>query len=163
MTAPRFGGIRAALTAGLAGFSCMAAELTAVRLQAPWFGDSAYVWTNVIGVILAALSGGAALGGILAARPDARRQVVGLAIVSGLLLAVIPLLAAPLGRWLLPQDLPLDVAMAAIVRGSLVATALLFAPSMLLLGAIGPLLVTTLTREGVAVGKAAATVSSAGT
>ncbi len=34
---------RGALVAGLAGFSLMAAELTAVRLQAPWFGDSAYV------------------------------------------------------------------------------------------------------------------------
>ena len=158
-----FGIGRAVLVAALAGFGVMAAELTAVRLQAPWFGDSAYVWTNVIGVILAALAGGATLGGALAGRGDARLWLLRIAVVSGLLLAVVPFLAAPVGGWLLPTDLPLDAAMAAIVRGSLVATALLFAPPMLLLGAVGPLLVTALVRNGVAVGRAAGTVSAAGT
>ena len=50
---------RAGLVAGLAGFAVMSLELTAVRLLAPYFGDSAYVWTNVIGVILVALAAGA--------------------------------------------------------------------------------------------------------
>jgi len=141
----------------------MAAELTAVRLQAPWFGDSAYVWTNVIGVILAALAAGATLGGILAGRGDPTRHVLRLGIGAGLLLAASPWLAAPFGSWLLPGDLPLDAAMPAIVRGSLVATALLFAPAMLLLGAIGPLLVTALTAGGTAVGRAAGAISAGGT
>ena len=44
---------RALAASGLAGFACMAGELTAVRVLAPHFGDSASVWTNVIGVILA--------------------------------------------------------------------------------------------------------------
>ena len=64
MTAPASsaGGLsaaRAIVGAGAAGFGVMAAELTAVRLLAPHFGDSAYVWTNVIGVILAAMALGA--------------------------------------------------------------------------------------------------------
>ena len=69
--APSAAGIRAGAAAGvafLAGFGCMAAELTGVRLLAPHFGDSAYVWTNVIGVILAALACGAWFGGRAAAR-----------------------------------------------------------------------------------------------
>ena len=37
----------AAAVAALTGFAVMALELTAVRLMAPHFGDSAYVWTNV--------------------------------------------------------------------------------------------------------------------
>ena len=63
--------LRAVIAAGATGFGVMAAELTAVRLLAPHFGDSAYVWTNVIGVILAAMALGATLGGRLSARPSA--------------------------------------------------------------------------------------------
>ena len=63
----------AVLAAGATGFGVMAAELTAVRLLAPHFGDSAYVWTNVIGVILAAMALGATLGGRLCGRDGARR------------------------------------------------------------------------------------------
>lgn len=151
------------MVAGLAGFSLMAAELTAVRLQAPWFGDSAYVWTNVIGVILAALAGGAALGGILAGRDAPARTLYRALLGAGALLAILPFLARPLGQWLLPGDLPLDAAMGGIVRGSLVATALLFGPPMVLIGMLGPLLVTALTGSGVPVGRAAGTTSGAGT
>jgi len=154
---------RAAAAAALAGFSCMAAELTAVRVQAPHFGDSAYVWTNVIGVILGALALGAWLGGRLAGRPDAGRWPVRLLVPAAVLLAAVPFVAGPLGGWLLPVELPLDAAMPAIVRGSLVATALMFAPPMLLLGAIAPLLVTALALERIAVGRAAGAVSAAGT
>jgi predicted membrane-bound spermidine synthase len=107
--------------AALAGFACMAAELTAVRLLAPHFGDSAYVWTNVIGVILAALAAGALLGGRLAQRPQAPRTLRRLLVAAGLLLVLVPFLSLPLGAWLLPADLPLDAAMPALVRGSFVA------------------------------------------
>ena len=65
------GPVRAVAAAAATGFGVMAAELTAVRLFAPHFGDSAYVWTNVIGVILAAMAVGAALGGRLGAREAA--------------------------------------------------------------------------------------------
>ena len=154
---------RGLATAALAGFSCMAAELTAVRVQAPHFGDSAYVWTNVIGVILAALAGGAWLGGRLAGAADAAAWVARLLVPAGLLFAAVPFVAGWFGAWLLPAELPLDAAMPAIVRGSLVATTVLFAPPMLLLGAIAPLLVTRLAAERFAVGRAAGAVSAAGT
>lgn len=154
---------RAIGAAALAGFACMAAELTAVRIQAPHFGDSAYVWTNVIGVILAALAGGAWLGGRLSGREDAPQWLVRLLGAAGILLAAAAFLAGPLGTWLLPPNLPLDAAMPAIVRGSLVATTLLFAPPMLLLGAISPMLVTRLACGGIGVGPAAGAISAAGT
>ncbi len=149
--------------AALAGFACMAAELTAVRVLAPHFGDSAYVWTNVIGVILAALAAGAICGGRLAARADAARWPTRLFLGAGLLIVVVPFLAGPLGSWLLPSVLPLDAAMPAIVRGSFVASATLFVPPMFLLGAVSPLLVAGLVYGGSAVGRAAGSVSAAGT
>lgn len=159
---PARGG-REVAAAGLAGFACMAAELTAVRLLAPHFGDSAYVWTNVIGVILAALAAGAWLGGRWATAAQPVGSAALALLLAGVWFAVVPFVAGPLGAWLLPAQLPLEAAMAGLVRGSFVATALLFAPPMLCLGAISPLLVTGLARAGVLVGNAVGRVSAAGT
>lgn len=167
MTAPTQGGGLgrgpAAAAAFLAGFGCMAAELAAVRVLAPHFGDSAYVWTNVIGVILAAMAAGAWLGGRAASTGDARAKAMRLALVAGPWIAASPWLAGDVGGWLLPADLPLDAAMPAMVRGSLVATLLLFAAPMAAIGALSPLLVTAVVRAGGAVGSAAGGIAAAGT
>lgn len=156
-------GRRATVAAALAGFSCMAAELTAVRLLAPHFGDSAYVWTNVIGVILAALALGALLGGRLSAGANVTGRAGWLLGGAAAWLGLAPLVAPALGGWLLPAALPLDAAMPALVRGSFVATVVLFGPAMLLLGAISPLLVTWVVRGGQDVGRAAGRIAAAGT
>lgn len=157
------GRVPAAAAASLAGFGCMAAELAAVRVLAPSFGDSAYVWTNVIGVILAAMAAGAWLGGRAAASGDPRAKAMRLALVAGVWVAASPWVAGDVGGWLLPADLPLDAAMPAMVRGSLVATVLLFAAPMAAIGALSPLLVTALVRGGSAVGAAAGAMAAAGT
>ena len=153
---------RAGVVAALVGFSVMGVELTAVRLLAPHFGDSAYVWTNVIGVILLALALGAWGGGRLAER-RAGSPLATLLAGAALLVALAPLLARPLGGWLVPQELPLDAAMPALVSGSLVATLLLFAPPIWLMGAIAPGLIVGAVRAGAATGRAAGAVSAAGT
>jgi len=44
------------------GMCIMAVELCASRLMAPFFGTSTFVWTNIIGVIMIALSAGYVLG-----------------------------------------------------------------------------------------------------
>jgi len=140
----------------------MALELTAVRLLAPFFGDSVYVWTNVIGVILLALAVGAFTGGRLAER-TAGSPLRTLLLLAGVVVAAVPLLAPSLCGWLLPQDLPLDAALPALVRGSLLATMLLFAAPVWLLGAVSPGLVAALVRAAVPTGRAAGTIGAAGT
>lgn len=153
---------RAAVAGFVVGCGCMVVELTAVRLLAPHFGDSAYVWTNVIGVILAALALGAACGGWAAERRGA--GLAGpLLLAAAACTALAPVLGPVLGPWLLPQDLPLDAAMPALVRGSLVASIVLFGPAVALLGAVSPALVVGAVRSGAAVGRAAGLVSAAGT
>lgn len=151
------------LTAALAGFACMSAELTAVRLLAPHFGDSAYVWTNVIGVILGALAVGAVYGGRRAAGVAPLRHAGTLLVVAGAWLCFVPCLVGWLGPVLLPQELPLDAAMPALVRGSLAATTIAFALPMLVLGAVSPLLVAGAVQHGAAVGRAAGNLGAAGT
>lgn len=157
--------MRLATAAGLAaaaGAASMCVELTAVRLLAPHFGDSAYVWTNVIGVILAALALGAYWGGRQSDRGGGARHVSWLFLVAGALLALAPLLARELGGALLPQDLPLDHAMPAMVRGSLAATAILFATPVFLLGAASPILVGLAARNA-QLGRVVGTMSAAAT
>src|ERR1051326_1214256 len=59
------------LTAFLSGIAVTAMEISASRIVAPFVGSSSIVWTNVIGVVLAALSVGYYFGGRLAERnPD---------------------------------------------------------------------------------------------
>ena len=151
------------VTAFATGFAVMAAELTAVRLLAPHFGDSAYVWTNVIGVILAAMALGAALGGRLSTKDAAASFAFWLLLIAGALLLLAPFAVRWLGAALLPADLPLDAAMPALIRGSLVATAVVFAPPMLLLAAVSPLLITLLANSGRSIGRSAGDVAAAGT
>jgi hypothetical protein len=153
---------RAVAVAALAGFACMGVELTAVRLLAPSFGDSAYVWTNVIGVILLALALGAWVGGRWATRA-AGSPLAALLLGAALLTALTGWCGPKLGGWLVPGDLPLDAAMPALVRGSLAASCLLFGPAVWLLGALSPGLVAAVARAGVAVGRAAGAISAAGT
>ncbi|MEZ5965399.1 MAG: fused MFS/spermidine synthase [Planctomycetota bacterium] len=157
------GGGRAGAVAFLLGVAMMGLELTAVRLLAPHFGDSAYVWTNVIGVMLVALAAGAWLGGAMAGGPRAPRRLATALGAGALLAGVAPLLGGPLGAWLVPQDLPLEAAMAALVRGSLVATSILFAPPVLLLGCASPMLVAALVEGGVRVGRASGLVNASST
>lgn len=154
---------QAVVAAGATGFGVMAAELTAVRLLAPHFGDSAYVWTNVIGVIMAAMALGAMLGGRLSNKPSAHSWPFRMLLVAGLLLLAAPFVTSWLGTTLLPNDLPLDAAMPALIRGSLVATAVVFAPPMLLLAAVSPMLIVLLAKGGQSLGRAAGDVAAAGT
>jgi spermidine synthase len=153
----------AAVVAALTGAAVMALELTAVRLMAPHFGDSAYVWTNVIGVILVAMALGAFLGGKMADQKHGGPRVFWLLCVAGVLTSCVPVVAHSIGGWLVPEGLPLDSAMGALVRGSLAATTILFAPPILLIACVSPILVTMLASQDGKIGRAAGLVSAMAT
>ena len=124
-------------------------ELVAGRMLAPYIGVSLYTWTSIIGVVLAGISLGNYLGGVLADRRPERTTLGALLLASGLAsFAVLGLVAAlapmPLG------GLPL---MARIV----LLTALIFFLPGTLLGMISPVVVKLslddLARAGHTVGK----------
>jgi spermidine synthase len=71
------------LLPAVAGASVMVVELAASRLASMMFGTSLYTWTSVIGVVLAGISIGAALGGWLADRYVPRRLLGALFLLAG--------------------------------------------------------------------------------
>lgn len=149
----------------LSGCAVMILELTAARAMAPAFGASLYTWTNVIGVVLLALSLGYWWGGVLAdRRPDARR-LASILLLSALLSIPAPFLIIPLADALLPAPTSLSpfVATGHLVRGSLAVSLLLFAPPLLLMGMVGPFVTRLLVDTGLDGGKAAGRTLAVGT
>jgi predicted membrane-bound spermidine synthase len=119
----------------------MAVELSAVRLLAPWFGASAAVWTNVIGVVLAALALGYLVGARAAAGPSPAARLAGLLALGGAVVVALPVLAAPVAELFLPAGLALEQAAGLAAWGSLASAGMLFLAPGVLLGAVGPLAV----------------------
>lgn len=149
---------------GVAGGTTLVVELAAVRLLAPWFGASTGVWTNVIGVILLALSLGYLVGGRLAEGTRPERSLGLVLALAGVLAAALPGLAAPVAGLFLPAGLSLQQAAGLGLWGSLAASALLFFPPAALLGCVGPLAVEILqVRRGGHAGRAGGSVLCAST
>ena len=151
MTSPR---VLLWLTAAvIAGAIVMSLERAAVRLFAPPFGYSVYVWGATIGVVMAAMAVGAAVGGRLAEEPRAEARLF-LAILAG---AGWQLLAL----WVMPAVLP-RLAEAGEAIGVGLAALILFGPSMVALATTGPILVR-LCSDVASIGRAAGLVSALST
>lgn len=74
----------------------MILELVAARLMSPYFGNSNFVWTAIIGIILLAGSLGNLIGGKLASLEYARTTTNILLIIAAIYLAITPLIGAPI-------------------------------------------------------------------
>ena len=124
---------RLGAAACVSGFTLMAYELVAARLLAPSVGNSTYVWTGVIGVIIIALSAGCWLGGRIADYRHAPQDVGLLLIVAAALVTITILSANNTLRWLTTVlDEPRIQAV--------IAALALFAPASFVLGAVSPYL-----------------------
>lgn len=75
--------------------ACMILELVAARLMSPYFGNSNFVWTAIIGIILLAGCLGNLLGGKLASRQNTRFVVSLLLLLAVIYIVLTPLLATP--------------------------------------------------------------------
>ncbi len=122
----------------LTGAAVTVYEFAAPNLFRGWFGQTIYVWANVVGVILFALAIGYTLGGRLA---DRTTTLVPLAFAGGYGLLVG--WAGPrVCGWLAgAEEYPQDTAIRAFIAESLAATLFLFGPPLMALGMATPLLV----------------------
>lgn len=138
----------AQLAAFVAGFSTMAVEMAGSRTLAPCFGTSLPVWTNLIGLFMAALAAGAYLGGSAAARSQITS--VGLLLAgAGIYVAGLPFMGSPIlealgGR---PEM--------GVAGGSFLAILVLYAPPVLVLGMITPIAIALSTRDPERAGRVA--------
>lgn len=136
------------LLAFCSGMSVMAVELSASRLVAPVFGSSTYVWTNIIGVILIALSVGYMIGGRLADRRDDLRPLLRLLAGACVWLLALPFIGVPVLRAVAGLLGGVGSSFAYVFLGSLLGILVLFAPPILVMGMTSPFLVRELARQG---------------
>jgi spermidine synthase len=152
--------MRLSLSAFVTGFTTLGLEVAALRLLAPSFGSNLLVFSNVIGVILAGLAVGYAVGGRLADHwPDARVAGV-LQLAAGILVFLLPLLSRP---FLASARRALADGSASLFIRSLIAATLLILPPTLLLGAVSPFLVRLRARDVAEVGRASGNLSAVAT
>ncbi len=119
----------------MAGLTTLGVELAASRLLAPFFGTSLIVWATLIGLILVYLSIGYWLGGRWADRSPRLGTLVAIVSAAATLVAVVPVIAAPVLRLSVEGFAQLD---AGLLGGSFAGVLLLFTAPMILLGCVSP-------------------------
>ena len=140
--------IKANVVVFIASFCTLVIELVAGRIMAPYVGVSLYTWTSIIGVVLAGISIGAYLGGLIADRYPRSSTLGWLLFLSGLGALSISPLTNLIGGAQFQTSL--------MIRILLITTIIFFVPSCLL-GMISPVVVkltlNNLERTGNIVGK----------
>ena len=119
----------------LGGMSSLAVEMTAARLVAPFFGDSQFVWANLIGLTLIYLTLGYYLGGRLADRAPYPLALYRLTAVAAATIGLIPLLADGVLTWTAQT---FAQAASDFSAGPPIAILLLFSLPVILLGCVSP-------------------------
>jgi spermidine synthase len=140
--------IKANVVVFIASFCTLVIELVAGRIMAPYVGVSLYTWTSIIGIVLAGISIGAYLGGLIADRYPRPSTLGWLLFLSGLGALAISPLANLVGAAHFETSL--------MVRILLITAIIFFFPSCLL-GMISPVVVkltlNNLEKTGNVVGK----------
>ena len=113
----------------VSGAAVLAVELLGTRVLGPFYGESLFLWSALITVTLLALSVGYAIGGRMADRAPSLERLCCVLLGAGAWLLVLPWLRDPVLR--LSEPLGLRAAV-------LVASLLLFAPPLTLLGMVAP-------------------------
>jgi predicted membrane-bound spermidine synthase len=117
----------------ITGFVLMAFELAASRILAPTVGTSTYVWTSVIGVMIAALAFGYAAGGWAADRRSQKADIAWLLLAAAMAILITCMFAQSV------LDSVSHVFHDPRVQGVLAST-ILFVPASFLLGMASPYL-----------------------
>lgn len=142
----------------LAGGALLSLEIASSRVMAPYFGSSLFVWGALIGVVLAGLSVGYWVGGIVADRRASAPVFVGVLGLSALLVLAIPFVDG----WILDQVVAWNPGPR---LNPVVATIAIFGAPSVVLGTVSPIAVKLLARSLERLGRTAGrlfAVSTAG-
>ena len=124
------------LSVTLAGMAVLIVEITATRMLAPFFGNSIFTISSVIGIVLAALGLGYYLGGSLADRRPSAAWFFSLIVVAGFSVLLLQLLNAAL--------LPAIAYKLSLVEGPLLVSLLMFFLPALFLAMLSPFAIALL-------------------
>lgn len=113
-------------------------EILGTRILAPFYGSTIYVWSSLITSTLAALSLGYWLGGKVADKKPNMDTLYSLLFLAGLLVLVTRFYS----NWALLATDPLGLRF-----GPLAASALIFIPSLFILGMVSPFAVKLTTNS----------------
>ncbi len=140
------------LSVTLAGMAVLIIEITAIRMLAPFFGNSIFTISSVIGIILAALGLGYYLGGSLADRRPSAAWFFSLIVIAGFSVLLLQFLNAVV--------LPGIAYKLSLINGPLIVSFLMFFLPALFLAMLSPFAIALLhAREaGKGVGKASGLV-----
>ncbi|MFH1781783.1 MAG: fused MFS/spermidine synthase [Patescibacteria group bacterium] len=131
----------------ICGAAVMCLEMAASRLMAPFFGSSIFVWGNIIGIVLIALTAGYYLGGRVADKHPNKNHLYYYVLVAGVYIAFIPFFFQ-----LMYSDLNLNLIFGnsyilAVIIGSFITALLFFAPPIFLLGFVSPYAIRLATKK----------------
>lgn len=119
------------LTVFLSGAIVMMLELTGSRILAPFVGTSTFIWTSLIGVILASLSFGYYHGGIKADEDPSQKRLGQILFLAGVSIGVGALINQSILQYLVSV-------FPGIRWPAVVSATLLFGPPAYLLGMVSP-------------------------
>lgn len=126
------------------GLVVLTVEITAFRIVAPFFGNSIFITTNLLGVILAGLAVGYWVGGRYADRYPSARPLYFIMLATALLIGAIPFVAPPLFGALRGMIVGLDWTLIAL---SLLGSFLIFFIPFVFLGMVAPWLIRVANKE----------------
>ena len=130
------------------GAVLMGLEIVGSRILAPYFGNSIFVWGSLISVVLAALSLGYWLGGMVADRWP-RLSVLGVLIaIPGIMIALLPFVYPSFNRTIAASGMGARI-------GPLISCLVLFLVPSVFLGTISPFAVRLQARALASVGTTA--------
>lgn len=144
-------------TAFICGMSLMAVEITASRVLAPYFGTSLFVWANIIGVVLLALSLGYYWGGKIADSYPSANKLYYLIFSTAVWLTFMPWF----GTGILKATLTFPTS--AVFWLSLLSAFILFFPPCTIMGMVSPYVLKLLSKDPKKLGREAGRLSAVST
>ncbi len=127
------------LSVTLTGMAVLIIEITATRMLAPFFGNTIFTISSVIGIVLAALGLGYYAGGNLADRRPSEAWFFCLIALAGFSVLLLQLLNAKL--------LPVVAYQLSLIHGPLVVSLLMFFLPAMFLAMLSPFAITLLHRR----------------
>jgi len=131
------------------GGTLMAVEIVSAKIISPFYGNSLYVWSAVLGTTLLGLAAGYFWGGNLSLKPNATHRLLLVSLIAAILVLLFPFTSP----FLLKSTLGLGIEF-----GVTIATLLLLFPTMLCFGMVSPFIIGIISQNGGTPGKNAATI-----